>query len=49
MCAYFDDAQYPDVLTAFAAWTNAHYGDDFGASCYYSTACLSDASRVDEW
>jgi hypothetical protein len=38
-----------DLLAAFASWTNDHYGSDFGSSCYYSTACLSDPSRVSEW
>ena len=38
-----------DLLTRFAAWTNDHYGTSFGSSCYYSTSCLSDPSRVDEW
>jgi hypothetical protein len=27
----------------------AHYGDDYGASCYYNTACLADPARVDQW
>jgi len=53
MCSYLVDdlnADYGgDLLVAFAAWTNGHYGADFGASCYYSTACLSDPSRVEEW
>lgn len=38
-----------DPLTQFAAWTNTHYGPTFGASCYYSTACLSSPSMSDQW
>ena len=52
MCGYVVGtvpATYPDLLTAFAAWTADHYGPDFGASCYYSTACLSDPARAAEW
>lgn len=29
------------ALEAFAQWTGYRYGVNFGASCYYSTACLS--------
>ena len=43
------DGNDDDLLTRFAAWTNDHYGTSFGSSCYYSTSCLSDPSRVDEW
>ncbi len=38
-----------DPLAQFAAFTAAHYGPSFGASCYYSTACLSDPSMQDQW
>ena len=36
-------------LEAFANWTNTHYGPSFGASCYYSTKCLSDPTMADQW
>jgi len=53
MCNYLIDptSEQPkdDLLQAFANWTNDHYGTSFGASCYYSTACLSDPTRVSEW
>ncbi|RYG50408.1 hypothetical protein EON67_05330 [archaeon] len=48
MCSYLVP-QPANVLAAFANWTNTHYGATFGASCYYSTACLSDPKRVAEW
>lgn len=38
-----------EVMTQFANFTNEHYGTTFGSSCYYSTACLSDPTRVSEW
>ena len=38
-----------DPLPQFAAWTKEHYGPSFGSSCYYSTACLSDVSMMDQW
>jgi pimeloyl-ACP methyl ester carboxylesterase len=50
MCSYLvPESDDVDVLAAFANWTNDHYGTSFGSSCYYSTACLSDPTRVDEW
>lgn len=30
--------------TQFANFTNAHYGDDFGADCFYDTECLKTDS-----
>ena len=38
-----------DPLGAFANWTLSHFGYGFVQGCYYSTACLSNASRVSEW
>jgi hypothetical protein len=49
MCAYLVPAPADGYLKAFARWTIDHYGADFGSSCYYSTACLSDPSRYNEW
>jgi hypothetical protein len=50
MCNYITGLNSSEaIMNQFANWTKTHYGDDFGASCYYSTACLSDPSRVDEW
>ena len=37
------------LLAAFATFTKAHYGEDFGSSCYYSTVCLSDVSYAAQW
>ena len=48
MCAYLDPLP-ADPLAAFANWTITHYGAAYSSSCYYSTACLSNASRIDEW
>mmetsp|Transcript_11675 Transcript_11675/g.15424 ORF Transcript_11675/g.15424 Transcript_11675/m.15424 type:complete len:474 (-) Transcript_11675:311-1732(-) len=49
LCSYLVDPVPNDILAAFAQWTTDHYGESFGSSCYYSTACLSDPDRVDEW
>ena len=38
-----------DPLAQFAAFTADHYGPAFGASCYYSTTCLSSPSMSDQW
>ena len=37
------------ALQAFAAWTSYRYGPGFGASCYYSTACLSSKANASQW
>jgi hypothetical protein len=36
-------------IKAFADWTNTHYGPSFGASCYYSTECLSNPAYASQW
>lgn len=38
-----------DALVAFSNWTTANYGPAFGASCYYSTACLSNTTYSNQW
>lgn len=48
LCGYMVP-QPADPLAAFAQWTNTHYGPTFGASCYYSTVCMSTASMSDQW
>lgn len=48
MCGYLVP-QPADLLSAFADWTNTHYGTGFGSSCYYSTECLRNPAYASQW
>lgn len=37
------------VLENYAAYVNQFWGSNFLASCYYSTACMANASMSDQW
>lgn len=52
MCSYlvYPNGSYATgwpALVNFAQWTSDHYGAGFGASCYYSTSCLT--SNTSQW
>jgi len=39
---YGPDADPEDLRVQFANFTKAHYGENFGADCFYDTECLRD-------